>query len=723
MSASPSVVSVSDEPPRKKLRKGTHSCIECRRRKKSCVARPATPGCCEECFNRGIQCHKQEVSLGTKRRVGEGKQNLPERVAELETALISLSQKLGTTPSIIESEDGAAKALEQLRSGLSPSKPVASPVLNPEALLEHAPVFTLFDNAILSRRPDDDTGEEPNAVGSPHIGPKIDLDPKINKVRRVLLSFFPSQQRQEAILNASDAWWASWQTVFPRIFGFDLSVTAVQFIADLKASGNVQKIAKALLCLLVILQEGSASLNTIHDIANAADQTRQALSTLDDMVLNDDELAGTIDGIECMVLRTKYETNNGRIRRAWLTYRRGISFAQLLGLHKRLSNSEGNMTEKMRRESVWNALYSGDRFMSLILGLPYGPSEIHPKVGRDSELSANRMQVQDDSEHYVFRLASVVGHIIDRNQQLPSNNMLPLTFKIEAELMELQGSMTDDWWKPEPSPSGRADQIYSHFLPQFWHHQARTLLHLPFMLKASTDRRFKYNKEATLESAREMIARYRIIRPLQGFGCLICKVIDFQVFTAAMILVLHLLDHYRESLSFDQKEAKNDQDLILVTTHILQRAAVETDGSVATQAARALEIFGNIKDMPLHAANLVGECTMKVVIPYFGTVVIGPGMSFKDQPSAQQSEVMLQPQQLPTPSDQSLDGCTPQSTLSSNSTMIPMAPFDLNTVENTQGMHMSGNVFADVNFDLDQDWNWFWNNIDIPSVDLQGTPT
>lgn len=694
-----------------------------RRRKKSCVARPATPGSCEECFNRGIQCHKQEVSLGVKRRAKDGKQNLPQRVAELETALLSISQKLETTPSIIESDNGAAKTLERLRSENMPSKPVAPPISKPEAFLEHAPVLSLFDNAILSCRPHDSTREDYKGINPPHIEANNDLDPKIDSIRRALLSFFPSQQRQEAILNASDAWWANWRDVFPRIFGLGVMANAVQFVADLKASDSVQKITKALLCLLLILQERSASLSTNHDIANAADQTGQVLSIIDEMVLTDDELVGTIDGIECMVLRSKYETNNGRIRRAWLTYKRAITFAQLLGLHKRSSSSEGNISEIMRRESVWKALYSGDRFMSLILGLPYGPSEIHSNVGRDSELSARGIQVHDSSEHYLFRLANVVGHIIDRNQQLPSNNMLPLTFKIEAEMMELAASMTENWWESGSAPSNTAHEICSQFLPQFWHHQARTLLHLPFMLKATTDRRFEYNKVAALESAREMIARYRIIRPIQGFGFHVCQVIDFQVFTAAMVLVLNLLDHYRRSELLDHSEAENDQELILVTTHILQRASVETNGSVATQAARALEIFGNIKDMSLSVANPVGECARKVVIPYFGTVVIGPGTSFKDQPRARKTEAMRQPQQLPTPSDQSLDGCTPESASSSNSSMMPMVPIDSDYGENTQSTGINGDVFADVNFDLDQDWSWFWNNIDIPPVDLHGIPT
>lgn len=658
--------------------------------------------------------------MGTKRRPGDGKSNLKNRVAELETALSSISKKLKTTPATNESHDGADNALEQLHSGILPSTPVASPVSTPETLLKHAPVLSLFDNSILSRRPDKSSGVDSNGIGPPQLETKNDSNPKLDHIRRPLLSLFPTEERTESILNASYTWWAAWQDMYPQIFGLGPNYSVVQFVADSKDSGSVQKIAKVLLCLLIILEERSVSVNTNNDMANAAGQTKQALDIIDEMVIANDELAGTIDGLECMILRAKHETDNGRIRKAWLTFRRAIGFAQLLGLHKRIGKSESNTNESIRRESIWKSLYSADRLLSLILGLPYGPAEIHSSVGRDSESSAKGVQRQNTGEHYIFRLADVVGHIIDRNQQLPSTNMLPLTFKIEAEMMELSASMTSSWWESGLKLCDKEKQMWSQLLPQFWHHQARTLLHLPFMLKATTDRRYEYNKIATLESAREMIARYRIIRPVQGFGSLVCRMIDFQVFTAAMILVLNLLDHYRNSNTVDHSEAEHDQDLILVTTNILQRASVETDGSVATQAARALEIFSKIQAMVLQKSE--EDCTTKIVIPYFGTVLIGPGTSFRDQGQVHKPESMAYPQQLPTPSERSLDGSTPDVMASENSA-ISTAPFDLQFGVDTGGMGINGDVFADASFDLDQDWTWFWNNIDVPSMDMQGMGT
>ena len=641
-------------------------------------------------------------------------------MAELETALVSISQKLEARP---ESDCDGAQSPQQRPSEVRSSMPTGSPESNHEADLEHAPVLSLFDNSILSRRPDDSVKGGSHDPKPPLLEEKSNQNSKTDKIRRTLLSLFPSQEMERAILTASQNTWASWQEVFPQIFSPELASNVIQFFEDSKCSGSVQKIAKALLCLCTILQEGSISLKTGHDIVNTVDQTKQTIKIIDDIVLSDDELAGTIDGVECIILRAKYEGNSGRIRRSWLISRRGIAFAQLLGLHKRPDSLETPSSDSNRKQSVWRALYLTDRFMSLVLGLPYGPPEINSDAGGDFGWSAKGIQLQYTSDHYILRLTNIVGHIIDRNQQLPSNSMLPLTLKIEGEMIDLKSSMPTQWWETGRENGADARQVYSQVLPQFWHYLARTLLHLPYMLKATTSPCFEYNKTATLESAREMIARYRVMRPVQGFSSLTCKVTDFQVFTAAMILVLNLIYHYMGSPSLDHSEADSDQELISATTFLLRQASVATDGSVATQAARGLEIFSNVKSMSLYFFERpTEECTTKIVIPYFGAVMIGPGTSLRDRGATQKVEATLQPQQLQTPSDQSLDDFTSEPTPPSNPSIAPMIPFDSLYGNQTQGPDTNSDFLPDFDFNLDQDWSWYWDNIDIPSVDMQGMP-
>jgi len=632
-------------------------------------------------------------------------------VEELENALQSIVMKLSTSATHTNEPDyEAAKTLKQLRSEVLPPTPAES-VTSPGTLLENAPVLSLFDNSILSRLEDHEHSNA-GAMASPPVS-EIDEDstPKHDHIRRTLLSLFPAQELQDAILNASDTWWRASQNIYPEIYGVDPGTTSVhQFIAESKASGCVQKIAKALLCLSISLQEAPPRFNVnLGPSVTKIGLSTQYMNAVDDLVISDDDVAATIDGIECLHLRARHEINDGRIRKTWIMFRRALSLAQLLGLHVRPKYSRPSGPATQRRESLWKALYHGDRFVSLLLGLPYAVSEMQCAVSAHGQ-SPMDPDAHPTGEQYLLHLANIIGHIIDRNQEPPSKNTLPLTVKIEGELTDLAASMPREWWANDMEQKDVVSQLFSRRLPQFWHHQARTLLHLPFMLKAATDRRYEYNKIAALESAREMINLYQVFRPAQGFDSLVCKVIDFQAFTAGMVLVLNLLTISSSELARDQQEASKDEDLITTTTDLLQRASLETDAGVTTQAARALKMFCKARAEPCPP----GQSAVRVVIPYFGTVVFGPGKNFNHSylktPEAVQQPLQLPSPEMETPSNYSHD-------MPGFDNYLGAMPSDLNfggyPVQSQQGAGIDGGVFANVNLDLDQDWSWFWNNTNV----------
>lgn len=174
-------------------------------------------------------------------------------------------------------------------------------------------------------------------------------------------------------------------------------------------------------------------------------------------------------------------------------------------------------------------------------------------------------------------MADLAGDILDRNLKPSVDGNYMDTVKIEGSMMESARSMPLEWWRPELSDDeDHYLQMYRRLLPQFWYYQIRALLHLPFMLKANQDRRYEYNRVAALESAREMIVRYQVIRPTQGFQSLVCKLIDFQVFTAAMFLILNLYGSLAATSKRNEEEDERDWDLIGSTHENLQQASKAT---------------------------------------------------------------------------------------------------------------------------------------------------
>jgi hypothetical protein len=72
-------------------------------------------------------------------------------------------------------------------------------------------------------------------------------------------------------------------------------------------------------------------------------------------VTSDNELIGSIEGIECLILQTVYQINAGNLRRPWLIFRRAISVAQLMGLHRASLKTSQDMpdSKEARRYSLW----------------------------------------------------------------------------------------------------------------------------------------------------------------------------------------------------------------------------------------------------------------------------------------------------------------------------------------------------------------------------------
>lgn len=106
------------------------------------------------------------------------------------------------------------------------------------------------------------------------------------------------------------------------------------------------------------------------------------VKTASRLVTSNDELLDTLEGIECLMIESMYHNNAGHLRRAWLINRRAMAFAQLMGLHTGDCRSTKILKKDTRSrigpEYMWFRIVASDRYLSLMLGLPYhkGPSRI-----------------------------------------------------------------------------------------------------------------------------------------------------------------------------------------------------------------------------------------------------------------------------------------------------------------------------------------------------------
>jgi hypothetical protein len=629
-------------PARKKMRKGTKSCLECRRRKIKCTFEPGRTAICNECYARGSTCIDQEhgdIQTYTQAAAEQSSYSLRERVSQLEDLVKQVLYRLpekgagapsepndnGAHPVASDSEKShvdaqAAEVLKSLKSSLRQSDTGFEESFQlPGGLRDDAPALTLFDNAVIERK------QSQPVVSRAQYNKTKTLLAALNKL-------LPSASDLEIILEQSHEWWTIWKKMFPEISDSRCD-TIKESVSHSLRSEKPAELAKIMLCIAL----------SIHQLPHEFDRSRlqmredptdlmeRYIVTVNKLITSDDEIAATLDGIECMMLEGKYHINMGRPRRAWLLFHRALAFSQLLGIHRLPAQADKSSLDYQRSVNIWCHLVIGDRYLSLLLGLPYSVSEsfVTPYI----TATAPRPAGVNEGEFYVGKMLPIVTKMIDRNQ-----SVVPMgysaTLRLDQELEELHNTQDPSWWSTDFTPGTKAEDHFDRLSAQFYHHQAKLLLHMPFMLRSSTDKRYQYSHTAALDAAREMIRIYEGLRTNQAIGPFICKLIDFQAFTGAMLLLLNLCGYSQRhrgnnAQQTDLEQDQKDSALIDKTISLLKDAAKEAGGVVAAQSAQAMEMLARVREGidDEKAAECKGE-TCQVSIPYFGTISIGTGKHF-----------------------------------------------------------------------------------------------
>jgi hypothetical protein len=101
---------------RRKLRRGTRSCWDCKKRKVKCTFETTTDAVCISCRRRGAACVSQE-NPEEQSRAGDGFDHLFERVAGVKALLEELVEKVGQCAEKGRSSAGFDGAAQQ-KSGV-----------------------------------------------------------------------------------------------------------------------------------------------------------------------------------------------------------------------------------------------------------------------------------------------------------------------------------------------------------------------------------------------------------------------------------------------------------------------------------------------------------------------------------------------------------------------------------------------------------------------------
>ena len=697
-----------------------------RHRKIRCVFRPNNPSTCIACFSHGIRCVSQAESEPVP--PPHTRMNLSERVAQLEKELASMRANGEVLP---KNKGLPADAMQQINGPAHPtvsfrtsSSEISFQISSLPSPAESLPVLSLFDNDIFTsngRNGLNDSIYREFSTGSlrpagfessPHFR-KSRI--KRAKVCEALTDLLPSHTAMYEILENGGVWWNILRKMLPYMCCEDTKMTIQSYVFLALNQDNPSVIGCALSWMAISLQSLLPDFESNHLglPLPVSDLTQHYVSSVDRLIVSDDELSISLEGIECILLQAQFYGNVGRPRKGWTTIRRGLSHAVLLGLHRPSLQASSTLSpHAKRRETIWWHLVEWDAYLSLLFSLPsfMVPALLDPE--KQNMTSKGPISTGDCKR----KLAVLVGTITQRNQAISTSlaSLLPATIQIDHELESLVSLLPPLCWDSiMPSGHSRIYDLDTHELmtTHFWHHQAKAYLHLPFLLQYPTDSQFDYNRAQCLIASYEMIQVYIRMRELAGERFNFCRVVDFQGFTAAVILILGLLGHRPTSMPHDTNQEAKHWNLIYKALEVLRKVVLGPENMIAAQCLQSLETLVSIAHGQLSAEeNSTGR---KIFIPYFGMISVAPVSNYAT------AETIL-PQHSTQSTMTSVENTAPppKSRAQVRNPAIEIdvfnAPFLDNIVQNMDSIPQSTepNDFSlhDIlAMDIDQDWSWMLN--------------
>ncbi|KAH6869766.1 hypothetical protein B0T10DRAFT_553603 [Thelonectria olida] len=594
--------SLAPAPKRRKLRNGTTSCWECKRRKARCSLARTDDSVCDGCKRRGTPCISQDLP-DQPARDGSNRQ-LIDRLGQVEAVVDRLLQAAHDNRLPSDSERPPSTSHDRGDATLRLESPVARPLRT--ATAPAAPDVHQFPRPSRSDDASSNTVEEQRqahtsthrATINPSSAPALTEKDTHSSglydcVRRELLVAWPTQRDLDIILSVP-------VEICSVIRGLtytlpdsstDLVPSSPQNVLQLPPPGSHPVlIAQKLLVLGAYLQGlPSSSLGYLKHLSiSRQDIMSRIVERVHNLVTCNDELVASLEGIECIMLEALYESYAGNLRRSWLASRRAVTMAQMLGLHRGVKPTS-LLGATLNPDNVWFRLIQLDRYLSMMLGLP--------QTSLDESFA--RLEVLEPcvAMERMQRLNCVAaGRLL---QRAPGDFYdSAMTKEIDKLLADASESLPAQWWVPPAlsSCNGRLDMIHekARFNGHFMHYHLLVHLHLPYLLSQESGRECEYNRMTAIAASREILTRHLSYRAFHYTGCY-CRGVDLLAFIASTALgIAHICDRRRHgkddsSFHFLAHQRLSDRGLLEHTLQSMREIAQPSGDTIATTVATLLE--------------------------------------------------------------------------------------------------------------------------------------
>lgn len=493
---------------RRRIRKGTFSCWECKHRKKRCELVPGSNSCIF-CQQHELPCTSQEFADNSNNH----SRNAGQRLDRVEAIINRLVQQRNGQPSQRKS-----KSLTATSRSLRRLQPPTLNSVNHERMSRGPSLTSLLESLL------------PN----PTIAVMILRNSKLFKS--------PLQINQKPHPVHTDPEGLNGDLALPP------SAHPVLF---------ARQLIQLALCLRHSDSEASKQLQ-VHLNESVTSAASRYFDAACGYVLSHDELICSLEGLQTLMLQGRYYITIGDHRKAWVIHRRASSIASTMGIPLLAQTMGGHA------DSVWFQLVYSDRFLSLMLGLPFAITEgyLERTDCKNNSTPAQRLE-------QVHVLAA--GRIIARNMRMQRRDMpcemprtshdeLTETRDIDQELKKATRLLPSSWWLGSglnhATQEGEVLESTGRLLVQMHQHYLLVLLHQPYLIERlcsdihvdglQISSESTYSTLAAAAASREMISHYLQFRGYHRSPS--SRATDDKCFLACITLLFAHLDGHRQSI-------------------------------------------------------------------------------------------------------------------------------------------------------------------------------
>lgn len=224
---------------------------------------------------------------------------------------------------------------------------VFNPLSTPATMNHPRRSFVSTVYSALRQQPEVNTSTSSN--GSPMEG--------IEGLQQRLAAMLPCQEDVDFLSGMSHGWWLIQRHMMPHLLKQPEHDTESPFDVLSASRSHPIVISRLLLCVAICIQQlpPKVDLRRLHTTVPLREMMENNITFITTMVTSDDEMTGSMEGVESLALQGIYQTNAGNLRRSWLTFRRAISVAQLMGLHRVSTKTSQGVPdlEEAKRHYIW----------------------------------------------------------------------------------------------------------------------------------------------------------------------------------------------------------------------------------------------------------------------------------------------------------------------------------------------------------------------------------